>query len=78
MDGSRELLRLDSHVPERSSEDDLVTDEMEPRRLRVLLARVNQRLAALVENAEVTDQRLQAGAKAGRCDHRVDVDARPI
>ena len=72
--GSRELPRLDPDLPKQATERHLVADEMEPGRLWMLLRAVDQRLTAAVENAEMTDQRLERGAIAGRRDHRVDCE----
>src|SRR5205823_14362413 len=56
----------------------LFRSEMKPGRLRMLVAGMNQRLATLVQDAEVPDQRLQSGAKARRRDHGVDLNAGAI
>ena len=66
-----ELLRLDPDQPERAAESHLIADEVETGRLPMLLRRVDERLSAAVEDAEVTDQPLERRAIAGRCDHVV-------
>src|SRR5205814_6242345 len=73
-DGAREVLRLDPDPPERAAERDLVPDEVEPRRGRMLVGAVHEWMAALVEDVQVARERLQSSAEAGCGDHRVDRD----
>jgi hypothetical protein len=44
----------------------------------VLIGAVYQRPTVLVEDAEVSDERLEAGAKAGRGNHVVKLVARAV
>src|SRR5262245_40685857 len=72
--GLRELLRLDAGDPNGAAKRDAIADEVEARRAPVLLGAVHTGFAALVEHAEVPDERLQPGAEARGRDDGVDLD----
>src|SRR6478736_5874373 len=77
-DFAGELFRLDARHPEGAAERDGIAHEVEPGRVRVLLAPVDDRIAALVEHAEVADEPLEAGSVARRGDYDVGIDSRAV
>src|SRR3954451_9916010 len=73
-DGACNPARVDRELAEHPADRVRVAREVKPGRARRRLRAGHQRLPALVEHAELSDQRLEAAPPPGGDDHRVGTD----